>query len=418
MMEPLRVGACVFAEGERFFSWRGDTAYRNTRDNDNNIEILDMATNKWTSHPTSGCIPCSITGCGATAVNERVFLFGGFTSEHGTDNVTYFRDLFELNIETFEWTRIIPINDGEGPIQKYIFGIGPLNGSVIIFGGFGHKGDHGCSQPWSHYDWSSEFSAMWTNELHLYNPATNMWISPVIEGIKPSPCAAFCFNKIDKTRFLMFGGRQKSARVNEVQILDTATWTWSGPIFPTTSDELWPPARSLHTGVSLSDPELLDPPTVTMNSNNCSEQSVLLMWGQDHASDPISDLWMLRVNSLKWVKLDDVALRGLEGRKWHSTAVIYSPSGESSVITIGGFSKTVASWLAPHHEDTVVMKFGVANLYSLCLKYFSINYPKPSEDFLNYLPTRVANDIQRTASQPLQNDRFTHYDLTANVQSC
>lgn len=39
-------------------------------------------------------------------------------------------------------------------------------------------------------------------------------------GLKPPPCAAFSFTRIDSQRVLLFGGRQQQQRVNDVYILD------------------------------------------------------------------------------------------------------------------------------------------------------------------------------------------------------
>lgn len=39
-------------------------------------------------------------------------------------------------------------------------------------------------------------------------------------GVKPPPCAAFSFTRIDSQRVLLFGGRQRRQRVNDAYILD------------------------------------------------------------------------------------------------------------------------------------------------------------------------------------------------------
>ena len=50
------------------------------------------------------------------------------------------------------------------------------------------------------------------------------WSSPETTGPRPPPCAAFSFTKVDLSRAVMFGGRQRHKRVNEVHILDMDNW--------------------------------------------------------------------------------------------------------------------------------------------------------------------------------------------------
>ena len=52
------------------------------------------------------------------------------------------------------------------------------------------------------------------------------WLSPVMSGVRPPPCAAFTFTKVDCSRVALFGGRQQQERVNEVHILDMANWVY------------------------------------------------------------------------------------------------------------------------------------------------------------------------------------------------
>lgn len=52
------------------------------------------------------------------------------------------------------------------------------------------------------------------------------WLSPQTTGIRPLPCAGFSFTKVDPKRAVLFGGRQRHDRVNEINILDMESWVW------------------------------------------------------------------------------------------------------------------------------------------------------------------------------------------------
>ena len=52
------------------------------------------------------------------------------------------------------------------------------------------------------------------------------WSSPETTGPRPLPNAGFSFTKVDLSRAVMFGGRQRHQRVNEVHILDMDNWVF------------------------------------------------------------------------------------------------------------------------------------------------------------------------------------------------
>ena len=75
--------------------------------------------------------------------------------------------------------------------------------------------------------------------LTLVNVMIGRWSVPECTGTAPPPCAAFSFNKVDQQRALLFGGRQREARVNELHILNMDHWvctivtdTWATWVYP------------------------------------------------------------------------------------------------------------------------------------------------------------------------------------------
>ena len=49
---------------------------------------------------------------------------------------------------------------------------------------------------------------------------TAQWVPVETLGYRPPPCAAFSFTKIDTSRVVLFGGRQRIQRVNDIYVLD------------------------------------------------------------------------------------------------------------------------------------------------------------------------------------------------------
>jgi len=177
------------------------------------------------------------------------------------------------------------------------------------------------------------------------------WSSPETTGPRPPPCAAFSFAKIDLSRAVMFGGRQRHQRVNEVHILDVKSWVsklwsniidsiifcrfslllllysfccfwspvvpqhWSGAILPTSPADLWPQERSLHSACTLVDPKFYsmtaDSFRSTPHSPSCNGPSDLctgrpqpklfVLWGTGNSDVELAqDAWVLDVNNTTW----------------------------------------------------------------------------------------------------------------------
>ena len=393
-IQGRKIGSGVSVYHDKFYRWRGDTAFKGNHGLDK-LESYDFTKNTWNEYTTTSELdemPRSITGMSLVAIRNMFYLFGGYAA----GAIEYNRDLWQLNLETNQWQKLIPINhDKEGPMRKYLCGMIALDEStILIFGGFGLKCEGVELQKGAGYDFNEESIFMWTNELHLYSVLESKWINQETKGIKPPPCAAFSFTRIDQSRILLFGGRQRLNRMNEIHILNTSSWCWSGPIIPS-GNELWPCLRSLHSAVCLLDPDFIPPPRDDHECDHSSlfEQRLLVIWGQNKLSDQIDDAWILKTNSLKWEQLH---LPGsLDGRKWHSSGVYHPTPYEAITITTGGFKRGETSWNCPNHSDTVVVKFGIPTLYNLCISALCANYDMEVIDkVMSYLPRHVIADIQ------------------------
>ena len=54
--------------------------------------------------------------------------------------------------------------------------------------------------------------------------AVGYWSVPDTTGEAPKPCAAASFTKVDRHTAVLFGGRQKQGRVNDLAILNMEKW--------------------------------------------------------------------------------------------------------------------------------------------------------------------------------------------------
>ena len=218
--------SCVSKDREKVYMFRGYPGDRNGRDiAENHIAVFDFDKRSWTKETFDAGIenPPVDAGACCTIINDRLYMFGGW--QVGQLN----NEVYELNLDTIAWRQIKPIDTSNQPLLKNKCGIIPYgNDMLCIFGGYGYPVVDGILQKGAKYDWERPLMGGiwigWTNELHLFHLKKRIWIVPQTAGVPPKPCAAFSFNRIDRHRVLLFGGRQKAERVNEIHVLDMATW--------------------------------------------------------------------------------------------------------------------------------------------------------------------------------------------------
>lgn len=213
---PRRRGAytCYNKERERVYMIHGSPGV----DTRKYVDVFDINTRQWTIHtcPADSHIPPTEVGGACVLVRGRLYAFGGWC--FGAHNGVY-----ELDLETYRWHKIEPISNTNEPLMKNKHGLVSFGDNMLlIFGGYGYPNHGSTLQKGALYE--SENDMMWTNEMHLFHLDQRIWIVPETTGIPPKPCAAFSFNQIDCHRVLLFGGRQKPERVNEIHILDMDTW--------------------------------------------------------------------------------------------------------------------------------------------------------------------------------------------------
>lgn len=413
-----RVGSCLCVVEDKLYRWRGDvTVYRPQWIDQ--LEELNLSTGRWSrydvrSRDPDGGIPPAFTAPACVAMNGRMYLFGGFGSVVFGFPKTYYRDVYELDLDSFTWQHLRAFNEREGPIEKYLCGMIPYEDEMLlIFGGFGVKANGIPLQKGAEYQMNEDLNGMWTNEMHLFHVTKRLWVVPHTSGERPPPCAAFSFTKIDLHRVVLFAGRHRNHMSNEIYILDMATWHWTGPISQSRHGEPWPTGRSLHTAACLCDPKYVLPSTderglASMQPNwlwphlctthaeepepflAVKEQHILMLWGQDSNGDQITEAWILHTNSMAWQQLS-IPEKRMKGRKWHSTVAYYPSPFEATVLTLGGYEKDRTNWvICLDYTDTLVLYFGVPPLYKLCFKAVC---SLPNDCLTMYLPKHILADL-------------------------
>lgn len=392
-----RRGACSCVDQRRglaymFRGYPGDVSVdQNSSDStEKHISVFDFHTNKWHKRllADNGINPSVDAGAACTIIRDKLYIFSGWKIGHLNN------DIHELDLETFEWTKLVPLSKKHEPLLKNKCGVVSYGPDMLfIFGGYGYPLIGQPLQEGASYDWERPImhgtSIGWTNEMHLYHLRKNIWIVPKTTGVRPPPCAAFTLNWIDQFRVLLFGGRQKPERTNEIHILDMFTWHWSGGILPNHPDQPWPSKRSLHTICCLYDPDCVpvngsqedyiptqfnwlpcQPPDLTAHSktmNIIKEQQLLLLWGMSIDGNPCDDSWVLHTNTMTWEKFTLPSVH--EPRIWHTTECLHTTPIESLVMTFGGATDNLfdlPEHLTPTSDETILFQFGMSSLFKLC----------------------------------------------------
>ena len=153
--------ACIWAfsaeAGGLHYSWRGGGREKTT-----SIGVYNVQTEQWTLTPTTGPPPPGLWVGGCTIIVNHLYCFGGY------DGSSWFNDLYKLNLETFQWSKVHPKNGlSEQPISKTDCGLIAVDERTLVcFGGWGSESTH--VQPGSTFTRIGGREGR-TNEFHLFD---------------------------------------------------------------------------------------------------------------------------------------------------------------------------------------------------------------------------------------------------------
>ena len=130
--EPLpRYGHASIHIGGKLLLWGGYVdSMEASKELATTVELLDIVTRTWERRMTFGKPPPGSWLTAYTAVGESVYSFGGFDGKDDHNS------LHQLNIKTWQWNELIPINTSTIPLKKIGSRMVPLDGErLLIFAG-------------------------------------------------------------------------------------------------------------------------------------------------------------------------------------------------------------------------------------------------------------------------------------------
>ena len=421
-----RAGHTMVAHRGRAVVWGG---YMENQDNidqiwpSNEILFFEAMTQNWTRHQTKGNVPSKCSGAAACVLGDTMFMIAGFHEvtlslkaltqqdeipapdmidptdndpEHETiTRVEVSNTIWSLDLITLVWTKLSP--EGVPPLKCDKTASWSHGHKVYTFGGFGpppprnhpnssrinfkSAGDITTSQGHNGY------TKGWSNQLVIYNTATNSWEWPICGGFPPSPRAAHSAAVIDNVAYV-FGGRYMDQRLNDLHALNLNSLTWT-PIINSNTDDIGP-RITMPVGRSWQ--------TMTSIYTGHSKGGLLLYGGFDNNLTTLGDCWKmdLSLNPVSWVRC-----RHLEqGRRlWHASVNL----NEDQVVIVGGITNNILapSHLLKHHAaNTLQLKIAPSSLLKICLEIVEKHFDHYKE-VMEYLPIHLKKTIQARHSSKL-----------------
>lgn len=333
------------------------------------VNIYSIRDGTWRRVKASGDIPNRGSGMCTASYKHFIYAFGGLTINNSRMR-EFSNTLHELNTETMTWRLLKPhrgtASTGfpDRPSIRDKAAMVHYNGGLWVFAGWGSRIDRTQINSQFVPDQSHDFVG-WNNELWRFDLSTQQWSAPDCAGAPPSPRAAHTMTMCGKHRAVVFGGRTKEGRVDELYILHLDKKQWEGPI----DTGPGPEPRSLHS------------------CTRVQNGKVLLLGGMNSEGDSVRAQWILQTKPTpSW---QQVRLVGEEdcARTWHTTVAHPISHDCTGLLVFGGSPDNI--WQPKHKYWANMTRFtyGVKPLYDLCLDFIS------SEGSCNPDHTDLINDI-------------------------
>lgn len=368
-----RSGHTAVAEDNLLYVWGG---YMSVADDEvflpsDEIWVYDLEQGLWQVFHMTGEVPPAMSGTCGCCLNGHMYIFGG-CDDNGQTNLIY---CVNLTDHKYMWRKIMH-ESGRAPSPRDKLSCWVYNGRLIYFGGYGHKLLTDVNSQNKNFivdeaSWVEDVFWGWNNEVHVFNPAEAGWSEPKTHGRAPAPRAAHASATLGHRGYVC-GGRVMETRTSDIHCLDLETWTWSEivPASPT------PVGRSWHTLTAVSD------------------SSLFLFGGLSIDCKPMSDGWLIDVETRKWREVDHPFKN--KPRLWHTA----SPGKDSDVIVFGGSCDYILLVDTGHCNDALVFQMQPYPLFRICEDYIARNV-KDNEGLRNQLPclpTKLQTAVKRRVS--------------------
>ena len=352
----------------------------------------------WRIRKTKGEIPPRTLGASGVCLENSFYIFGG---QHGHPDEKDFvegnnNEIYELNLKTLAWKKLnFDANISPLPTEKSL--MTSHTNFLYIFGGYSEspedfkfypikpKYEHDSS---SSYQWPRG----WNGSLTRYDLSKNKW-----EFLKNCPASARAGHAGDKTGtnlWVIFGGRSRSTRLNDVIIYDLNNDTWK-VIDPGYQPELlYYLDRDEPLGtVATQDGKKFPEPRSGHSFDFIGEGKFFLYGGIGMLNSPLNDAWILRITSdlqAIWIPYPLDYDHGF-GRCLHSSLYFQS----SQLLIHSGCTQEFFNHqldLNDHTETILTFDFGVKSLFQLALEFVEKKFP--ISDFDLQVPLAIQNTMK------------------------
>ena len=138
-----------------------------------NIELYHVPSGQWSIKPTSGKPPLGVNGYSCSAVNDKIYYFGGYCSH----DYCYHNSLNELDTVTAKWKELQPTDDDILVMKRCYGGMITIEDDgihcLLMIGGFGSPPT--VELPDTKYYVQLRTGTVRTNEQNMYNLFTGKY---------------------------------------------------------------------------------------------------------------------------------------------------------------------------------------------------------------------------------------------------
>ncbi|CAG9536269.1 unnamed protein product [Cercopithifilaria johnstoni] len=364
-------------------------------------------------HVPHGDVPPSTSGACAILCGCYIFIFGGYVRRSTPNNILegHSSAMYVLDLVQERWSLIVTDDDSLIPTPRDKMAGWCYKKKCYYFGGYGPR-PFDMPNPALYLRDVGEFVAdetspfYWNNQLLIFDPVPRKqlkWTLAKVGGTVPSARAASASTFLERfDSILLFGGRNKNQRLNDLYLLDL-------------SSLIWTQSKSFSNVTGMNEPE----GRTWCSLNTLFPNQALVYGGYSNEARALSDFWRIEVNRDRdgcyvgtWTEVD-TGYEAKSRRLWHTGAVV-----EGQLFVCGGTDA-----LDEHVKIRGVLKKRMEPLplLTICL---GVLYPLVEE--VSMLPTPLqlhfawARYILSRGYQALHVDteHFKKYNLLKILKTC